>query len=441
MNLVGEVIDYSHQGQGVVKIDNFIYFINNVLIGEIIEFQVIKKNKRYGFGKVIKIIEASNNRYQLNCSYDNCYNCNLKNMNYKEQVLFKKKAITNTLIKAKLSINDIDFIENDHCLNYRNKIVLHFTKNEDNKIKLGYFINKKLDINIINECLLVNDNINHIIKELNIILNDCHLSIYDYHKKNGILKHLIIRINYQNDFLIGIVINDNKVNDELNNLINKISNLVNVKGIIINFNQLNNSLLFSNNSILSYGKEYIIDHILDYQFRISINSFYQVNSYMLTKLYTKAIEIANFNKNDIVLDAYCGVGTISMLVSKYVNKVIGVDIVKEAINDACYNQELNNINNINFICSDVNDYLNNFSKDITSVILDPPRSGASLSFLKTLINNNINKIIYISCNPATLARDLKILEDNNYSINKVVGVDMFSYTYHVEAITLIELKN
>ncbi|MDR3214733.1 MAG: 23S rRNA (uracil(1939)-C(5))-methyltransferase RlmD [Bacilli bacterium] len=436
-HLIGEVIDYSHEGLGVVKIDDYVYFVNDVLNDEIIEFVVIKKKKKYGFGKLIRIIKKNINRQQYPCLYEECPSCNLRNLNYQEQINFKKQAIINTYQKANLNYNKINFISNDYIYNYRNKIILHF-KQDNKTIKLGYYHNK--DIISINKCLLVNETINEFINDFNKIINNYPVSIYDKINKKGLLKHLVVRVNYENKLLIGIIINSNKISKELQSLIDEISNIKNVISIVVSFNELHNSIILSNNNKIMFGKGYFIDKILTYQFRISLNSFFQINSHMISKLYLTAINNAHLTKNDIVLDAYCGTGTIAILLSKYVRKVIGVDVVSDAIKDANYNKELNNIDNVDFINQDINDYLDDFDKEINCLVIDPPRLGIDHKFIDLIIEHKINKIVYISCNGASQSRDIKLLIENGYEINSVTGVDMFSNTYHTEIISILERK-
>ena len=439
INLIGTVSDYSYEGQGVIKIDGLVYFIKDVLSGEIIEFQVIKKHKNYGFGKAIKIIKPSVNREIFRCSYHKCHNCDLKALNYTEQIKFKKQTLAHTLEKAKITGNNIEFSANDKPTNYRNKIVLHF-KSEKATLALGYFCNKKGDVVPVEQCWLADERINAVLTKITLLFKTATLSTYDYQTKKGLLKHLIMRVSHNNELLIGVVINSKTINNELRSILNRISNIANVKSVVVNCNTLHNSLLLSPDNRVITPNAYIIDEILGYRFRLSLNSFYQVNTTMLSKLYLKALSLAHLNKDDVVLDAYCGVGTLSLLLSAKVKKVIGVDIVQEAIIDAKYNKELNEVNNAIFICSDVDEYIRQFNAEINCVFLDPPRSGASESFLKTIIDHKIKSIIYISCNPVTLARDISLLKAHGYTLENVAGFDLFSYTHHLECVVKLTLN-
>lgn len=435
------VTDYTHDGKGVVKYHDMPIFVEGVLIGEEIEVAITKLKKTYGFGKVLKRVLASTSRVVPTCPvYDKCGGCQIQHLAYPEQVAFKKKKIKNAFYKnAGLILNEIDFISNPREWSYRNKISIPLQKK--NGIELGFYEQKTNNIISIDKCYIQEDIINQILNKLKELLNERAVSIYDKHLHKGYLRQIILRSSQSNQqVLLGLVINDKQYRGELDWYIEQITNAFSeIKGVIINFNTSKNNAILGSKNLLAHGSSSIIDNINDLKFAISLNSFYQVNHQQMINLYDKVLELANFKKDDIILDAYCGVGTIGMYASKQVGKVIGVDIVDSAIIDAKSNVLLNGITNVKFICDDVEKYMIDSTDKFDGVILDPPRKGCSLSFLETLIKIKPQKIVYIACDVATQARDVKVLVDYGYQVQDVCGVDMFSQTHHVENIVVLKL--
>ncbi|MDL2211549.1 23S rRNA (uracil(1939)-C(5))-methyltransferase RlmD [Erysipelotrichaceae bacterium OttesenSCG-928-M19] len=438
-----QVVDYTHDGKGIVKYDGAALFVPNCLIDEKLEVKIVKWKKKYGYGKVIKLLSENKNRVQPSCPfYFQCGGCQLQIMNYQEQLNFKNSKIKNVFLKHNITFTNLNIIENKTPLAYRNKLSIPLTTKKGT-ISAGLYRENSNDIIVIDNCLIQQDSINIVLNEIVSLLNAYNINIYDKFNQQGYLRQIVIRSTYNQDsILIGFVINEIEYHDELKQVIEQlVKNNKKIKTIVINYNNKNTNVILGDNSKVIYGDGYLIDEVNNYLFQISLNSFYQVNALQMNNLYLKAIEMAKLSSEDIVLDAYCGVGTISIYLASKVKKVIGIDIVAQAINDANENKKLNKINNIDFICEDISEYFNHDHTSYDCLFVDPPRKGCSLVFLNDIIKKQPKKIIYIACDPATQARDIRYLIDNGYQIIEQCAVDMFSQTYHIENIISLQLIN
>lgn len=439
--LKGKVVDYTHDGKGIVKVDNIPFFIKDVIINEEITFVVTKFKKKFGFGKVIEVLEKSDSRVTPKCEFfQQCGGCQLQHMNYEEQVSFKKAKVLNAFSKYATKLDNLDFIENKDPFYYRNKLSIPF--GASNAIFVGLYRENSNNIIKIDKCIIqdemINDSLSVIVEEL----NKFNPSIYDKFNNNGYLRQLVIKKACStNQLLLGFVVNDTKYDGYLDQIVSNITDrLSSIKTVVINFNKEPNNVILGKNSYVLKGLGYVEDKIDDIVFNISINSFYQVNYKQMINLYNKAIAFADISRDEVVLDAYCGIGTISLLMAKHAKKVVGVDIVSSAIKDAKNNCNNNGINNVSFVRDDVEKYMTDNKETFNCVIIDPPRKGCSPYFLDSLIVLNPEKIIYISCDVATQARDIKILCENNYQIVEACSVDMFSQTHHIENVVSLRKK-
>ena len=387
-----EIIRFDHQGRGIGLLNNKITFIKGAIPGEIVECTITNDKKNYQEGKIIKIIKESNTRIKPICPYYNtCGGCQLMHINYDEQLKFKQEKIENIIHKYtdnSIKINNI--IKCDNMYNYRNKATIHVNK------KIGFYKENTNEIIDIKYCYLLDNKINDILKKLQ------NKKLYN--------DEIIIRSNGINT----LIFNKNDKN---------------------NLSNINSDNIILNNKILK-GNNYIIENLKELKYIVSPQSFFQVNTKQTIKLYDKIKELADLNKNDNVLDLYCGTGSIGIYLSKYCNKILGVEINEQAINDANKNKELNNLTNIKFIVGDAKDVIKKTNFKPNVIIVDPPRSGLFKGMIDDLHKFNANKIIYVSCEPITLARDLKELKDY-YKIEQIQPVDMFPNTYHVENVVLL----
>ena len=389
--LVVKIEKLDHFGRGIAKVNNMPIFVENSLIGEEVEIIVTKEKKNYMEGIVSKYLKVSPLRVESKCPYyDKCGGCDLLHLSYEEQLKYKENKVKE-IIKKFSGLDCVNKIVGSKQFNYRNKITLQVNK------KIGYFKKKTNDIIPIDNCLLVDDRINEIINELKQV---------DVSK----VKKIVIRVT-------------------------NLESMVVFYGDIIKKINLNVDTIVVNDKIIK-GNGYIKEEINGLNFIISPTSFFQVNNIGMINIYNKVLDYINGGN---ILDLYCGTGTIGIYISKKANKVLGIELNKEAVKDALINKEINNINNIDFISGDVGTVLshNNFKADI--VIVDPPRSGLDNNSINNIIKIKPNKIIYVSCDPVTLARDLNMLK-KHYNVLEITPFDMFGNTYHVECVCLLKLR-
>lgn len=366
-----------------------------------------------------------------------CGGCDYQGVPYLKQCELKQDKIIK-LFKNKTTIKS--FVEAENPFNYRNKIQVTFGKDPKGKIVVGNYAKDSHFLVPIDDCMICDEGALDIIKSFKTLANKYHISIYDERIQKGCLRHLLIRVNSNNEYMLVIVTASPHINKETELIRDLLKYNKNIKSIIQNINNSYTSMILGKKNRTMYGKPYLVDELLNNKFRISAASFYQINHAQAEKLYSTAIDFANFKGNETVIDAYCGTGTIGIILSKYVKEVIGVEINEAAIKDAIINSKNNKVSNIEFVCDDAGKFMNKLSRNkmhIDVVIMDPPRSGASEEFLKSLVRLSPNKIVYISCNPDTLNRDLNFLIKNNYSCKKLQSFDMFPYTEHIETVVLL----
>ncbi len=436
------IYDIGINGEGIGKINNFTIFVDGALIDETVKVKIVKVKKNYAYGKLIEIIKPSPFRQSPSCKYfSKCGGCNLLHLKYDKHLELKSNFIKSNLKKI-AKIEDVEVprvIGMDNPFYYRNKasFPVNFTKD----VNIGFYKARSHNIINIDKCIIQNPINNIIIKKIKEFINESQISIYNETTLKGDLRHIITRIgNKTNELLICIVINNNRfLYKEL--LINKLKDIPNLDSIVINFNTKNNNTILGDKIENIYGKGYIIDYIKDLKFNISPLSFYQVNPIQTEILYQTALDFCNLTNTEIVFDAYCGIGTISLFLAKNCKKVYGIEIVPDAIKNAIDNAKINNINNVDFFVGkseEVIPYLI-FNKNIYPdvIVVDPPRKGCDKALLDAIAKTNIKKLIYISCDNATLARDIKYLSNFGFKLNKIQPVDMFCMTTHIECVTLI----
>ena len=385
-------------GRGITKVNGKVCFVSNALDEEVVEVIIDNEKSKYMEGHSTKIIEENSNRVNPVCPYYlECGGCSLMHASYDYQLGFKKNKVINALNRYSGINGVVKGVIPTKQFNYRNKVTLKVVNG-----KIGYYKRNSHEIVSIDNCLLCSDKINEVIKDLS-----------EIELKN--IDEVMIRSNYKNEVL----------------LVLKGRNIT-----IPNIEKYQNVVLINNNKEkVIKGNNYLIDKINNMLFRVSYDSFFQVNSVGVEKLYEKVKEYA---KGKNVLDLYCGTGTIGLSIASKCSNIFGVEIVKNAILDANYNKELNRISNADFLCNDVARVKEKF-KDIDLVIIDPPRSGLSKDAIKNIMDINSSTIIYVSCDVLTLSRDLNILKEK-YNIKSVDVVDMFPNTYHCESITVLERR-
>lgn len=437
------VIDNGFDGEGIAKINDFTIFIKGAIKGEKVKILVVKVLSSYAYGKIIEILEKSEYRTDEDCTtYKRCGGCSLRHINYKETLKIKQNAVqslVNKTLKNQIEVEPTLGMENP--FHYRNKLQYPVGVNRDGVPVMGVFANRTHEIIPIKKCLIQNELAEQVAKEVFTFIKENNISVYNEKTGKGLIRHIIVKIGVKtNELMCIIVINGNNIPKEKELVKVITSKFNNVKSIIKNINTKNTNVILGNQNISLYGNGYLQDKLGKYLFNISPMSFYQVNPVQAEKLYNLGIEGAKLSKDDIVFDLYCGIGTISLFMADYVKKVYGVEIVAEAIDMAKENAKLNNVNNTEFIAGDVEkvlDGLINIQKVIPDVIMvDPPRRGLDNTSINNILKIKPQRLIYISCNPATLVRDLAKLEDI-YEIQSIKPVDMFPFTSHVETVALL----
>ncbi|MCI8411492.1 MAG: 23S rRNA (uracil(1939)-C(5))-methyltransferase RlmD [Clostridia bacterium] len=429
-----DIIDNGYEGEGIAKIEGFTIFIPGAIKGEKIKILIVKVLTSHAFGKMLEIIEPSEYRIESKCTtYKRCGGCSLRHIKYEETLKIKQNAVqslVNKTLKTKIQVQETLGMENPY--HYRNKAQYPVGTSKEGKPVIGVFANRSHEIIPINKCLIQNEQTEELAKFVFDFITKNNISIYDEKTGKGLVRHIVTKIGIKTDEIMCVlVINGRKIPKE-DDLVKKVtSKFKNVKTIIKNINMKNTNVILGKENINIYGDGYIKDKLGDYIFKISPLSFYQVNPIQAEKLYNIGVEGAMISKDDIVFDLYCGIGTISLFMAPNAKKVYGIEIVEEAIEAAKENAKLNNIQNTEFIAGDVEEILDdliNNKKIIPDIVMvDPPRKGLDNNSVENILNIRPKKLVYISCNPATLVRDLSKLE-NDYDIQFLKPVDMFPFT-------------
>lgn len=434
------IIDINHLGQGVGKVSDFVVFVEGAITGDYVKAQVTEVKKSYALAKTIKMLEKSPHRVNSLCeNFENCGGCQTLTLSYEEQLKFKKNSVISSLKKSSIDMDGItiyDTIGMDNPYRYRNKTAFSVGKKNE-KIQIGTYEQSSHKLVDLDNCLLQDEVADNILNSAKIIFEKYKIDPYNNKSKSGTVRHIVIRINKDKEVMLIIVTNT----VELPNANNIVEDLIKaepkIKTIVQNINNKNTSVILGFKNKTLYGSGTIIDYIDNLQFVISPHTFFQVNSVQTEKLYEKAIEYANLTKEDTCFDLYCGIGTISLMAARKAKKVIGVEIVEQSIKDAEKNAKVNNIETTEFYTGKVEEVLPKLHKKGVKadvIIIDPPRKGCEKEVLEAIKNISPKRVVYVSCNPATLGRDLKILQDYGFKIEKVQPVDMFCHSTHVETV-------
>ncbi len=450
---VVDIIDNGYEGEGIAKIDGYTIFVFGAIKGEKCKILILKVTNSHAFGKIIEIINKSPVRVNPDCStYKRCGGCYLRHIEYKETLKMKQNVVQN-LVNKTLNENVIveKTIEMENPVHYRNKAQYPVGVNKEGKIVFGIFANRSHEIIQIDNCFIQNKASQILAKEIIEFISQNNIKVYNEKTRSGFLRHIVIKIGLKTKEIMCILVNNGENLPKETELINHIKQaFVNkeelqkytLKTIIKNVNTKNTNVILGSKNIILYGDGYIYDKLENYTFKISPMSFYQTNPIQTEILYNKAIEFANLKGNETILDLYCGIGTIGIFTSNKAKKVYGIEIVEDAVKDAIENAKLNNIQNIEFLCGDVEKTLQevlNRSGKPDVIFVDPPRRGLDNVTISNMLKTEPIRIIYISCNPATMVRDLRMLEEK-YEVSKIQPVDMFPYTQHVECIAVLELR-
>ena len=438
----GKAVDLSSEGKGVVKNRNDIIFVDGLFPGEEADIELMYQRAGVYFGKVRKLYNLSKERIQPRCKIcTSCGGCQYQQLDYQAQLKYKTKRVKEALIRiAHTKCEVLPCIGASNPYNYRNKIQVPFVKDKKGVVKFGFYKENSHIIMPIKECAIEDKKAAPILWDIKLLLEDMNIPIYNEDSGKGILRYVLIRTSYHYDELMVVLITTQMNFPGQRNFINElISKHPEITTIVENVNSRKTNVILGDKEKVLYGPGHIKDDILGLSFEISASSFFQINPEQVEKLYTCALDLIDFSKKEIVLDAYSGVGTIGLIAARNAKKVISVEINKFAHKNAIENAKRNNISNIEFICDDAGKFISNYDGDIDVLIMDPPRSGSDETFLSTVMNKRIKKVIYVSCNPETLARDIACLS-KLYEVKYVQPVDMFPMTAHVETVVELLLK-
>ena len=438
--------DLTHDGAAVAKVDGYPIFVPQGLTNEKALIRIVKLNKGYGFGKLIEIIEASPQRVEAPCPiYRQCGGCQLQHLSYEGQLEAKHKQVSDVMKRIGKLENVVihPVIGMDNPWHYRNKGQIPVGEN-DGKLIGGFYANRSHRIIEMEHCLIQNEVNNELVNKVIEIANRFDVKAYNEETHKGILRHVMVRVGkVTNEKMIVLVTRTKDFPNKEKIVQTILEEIPEVDSLVQNINSKKTNVIFGDETITLAKSPVIYDYIGDIKFAISARSFYQVNPEQTKVLYTKALEYAQLTGEESVIDAYCGIGTISLFLAQKAKSVFGVEIVPEAIEDAKNNAVLNGITNAQFEVGAAEEVITNWYKAGNTadvLVVDPPRKGCDESLLNTIIEMKPKRVVYVSCNAATLARDLRILEDGGYQTKEIQPVDMFPHTTHVECVSQLILK-
>lgn len=432
------------EGSGVGKTeDGIAVFVSNSAIGDELSVRILKVKKTYAFGKIEEIIAPSPARIESDCPYfSKCGGCVWRHISYDEECKIKQQRVEDAITRiGGISTNFKPIIRSEQTDRYRNKAQFPIGTDSNNNLQIGFYAFHSHRIIDCDDCILQPEIFTKVMQITRKFIEITDNDIYDEQTGKGRLRHLYIRMGeVTNELMICYVVNGNGLKQE--DLLIKMlkDELPNLKSVIINSNREKTNVILGNKNRTAYGADYITDELCGLKFKISPFSFWQVNRKQAEKLYNKAKEYANLQSDEILLDLYCGTGTIGLTMANCCKTLVGVEIIEDAIKDANENAKNNGITNARFICSDAPKAVAELAKEglkPDAVILDPPRKGCGEELVKTISQMQPNRVVYVSCDPATLARDLKYFEELGYKTVEVTPCDMFSRTAHVESVALI----
>lgn len=438
--------DMGHDGEGIGKVDGYTVFVKDAVIGDTVQAKIMKTKKNYGYARLMEIITPSPDRVEPLCPYARqCGGCQIQALSYEKQLEYKENKIRNNLIRIggfsedELPMEPIIGMENP--FHYRNKAQFPVGVDKEGNIVTGFYAGRTHSIINNRRCYLgveVNEKILDIVVDY---MEKYHVPAYEESSGKGLVRHVLIRYGFHSkEIMVCLVVNGNRL-PASEHLVEELRKIPGMTSITMNVNRERTNVILGREVKLLWGRAYITDTIGNIKYQISPLSFYQVNPVQTEKLYGKALEFADLSGGETVWDLYCGIGTISLFLAQKAKQVYGVEIVPAAIEDARRNAALNGIKNAEFYVGKAEEVLpEKYEKQgiyADVIVVDPPRKGCEESVLETMVKMQPKRIVYVSCDSATLARDLKWLCGNGYKIQRIVGCDMFSETVHVETVCLL----
>ena len=471
-----EITDLGSTGEGIGKIDGYTLFVKDALIGDKVRVKVMKTKKNYGYARMLEIIEPSEYRVESECLVARqCGGCQLQHCSYEKQLSWKEEKVANCLrriggvpvyteekyrkyknaeeqqnaentAESKTPIIMEPILRMDKPVHYRNKAQFPVGYDKDGNPVAGFYAGRTHSIIPQTDCLIQHECNKQIVETVLEFMKKYNVTAYDEKKNRGIVRHILTRVGKATgEVMVCLVINAKKLphSEEFVEMIKNCGINLEIKSITVNINRENTNVILGEKVETLYGQSYIEDYIGDIKYRISPLSFYQVNPEQTKKLYQTALEFADIKEGEVVWDLYCGIGTISLFMAREAAKVCGVEIVPQAIEDAKQNAKLNNITNAEFFVGAAEDVVpTQYEKSggrlrADVVTLDPPRKGCDEKLLDTVVKMAPSRIVYVSCDPGTLARDVKVLTDKGYEVKRVRACDMFGGSFHVETVVLL----
>ncbi|WP_018249221.1 23S rRNA (uracil(1939)-C(5))-methyltransferase RlmD [Orenia marismortui] len=446
---VGDIVEIeleslAHGGDVVGRIDGYAIFIPQGVPGEIAKVKITQVKKNYGRGEIIEVIEESEDRITPSCPFsDRCGGCQVQHINYQAQLDHKQKIVRDNIERiAKLTdikINPVKGMDNPFF--YRNKAQFPLAKNEEGKVITGFYAPGSHKLIAIDKCGIQHPLINRISERTVELIEEYELSIYNEKKHQGLLRHLVVRVGVcTNQAMLIFVTKDNKFPEARKIAKRLMADIPELLSVQHNINPKKTNVVLGKLTKTLAGDDHIFDYIGRIKYKISPLSFFQVNTLQAKVLYDQAVEYAGLTGQEKVIDAYCGLGSITLYVSDQSQEVYGIEVVEEAIEAAKENAEFNGIENCHFQAGKVREVLPELKKEFIPemIIVDPPRKGCHEEVLKTFVEMEPERIVYVSCNPSSLARDLKYLDAHGYETVEIQPVDMFPQTYHIENVALIK---
>ena len=434
--------DISSEGKGVVKLGKEVVFVDGLFIGEEADIEILYHRAGVSFGKVKKLHTLSKNRIQPKCKVcTSCGGCQYQQIDYKTQLEYKTKRVKEALFRiGGIKADVLPCIGMDNPYYYRNKIQMPYGKDRKGNVVYGFFKENSHEIIPVKECAIEDNRAAPILWDIKELVKEMKIPVYNEDSGKGILRYVLIRTSYHYKELMVVLVTSTMNFPGQRNFINELTKRhPEITTIVENVNSRHTNVILGPQEKVLFGPGFIKDDILGLSFEISASSFFQVNPVQVEKLYKTALNLIKTEQKPVILDAYSGVGTIGLIASRNASKVISVELNKDAHKNAVMNAKRNNVNNIEFYCDDAGHFINNMDSDLDIVIMDPPRKGSDEKFLSTLLNKKPKQIIYVSCDPETLARDLKYLS-SLYQIDYVQPVDMFPMTAHVETVVSLSAK-
>lgn len=440
--------DLGIDGEGIGKADGMALFVKDAVVGDWIRAKIMKMKKNYGYARLLEVLEPSPVRCTPRCEFARqCGGCQLQAMTYEAQLDFKAKKVWNHLTRigglTDLAVPEIIGMEDPW--RYRNKAQFPFGTDKEGNVVTGFYAARSHNIIPCTECWLGVEENREILEKILAHLKKFRIPAYDEKTGKGLLRHVLIRKGFTTGEVMVCLILNGKTMPKMEQLVESLREIPGMTSITINVNTKNTNVIMGTEMISVWGRDYITDYIGNIKYQISPLSFYQVNPVQTRKLYETALEYADLKGNETVWDLYCGIGTISLFLAQKAGKVYGVEIVPEAIADAKVNAKLNGITNAEFFVGKAEEVLPEKYKNegiyADVIVVDPPRKGCDLAALETMVKMHPERIVYVSCDSATLARDVKWLGEHGYEVKKVKACDMFPGTVHVETVCLLILRN